>query len=204
MIMEDSENNLKFTEIENKIRKKWLFLSVMVPAGVCGCAIIFAICTLFIFSSFMAIIGIFLLSLLPAGIFYMYYRCAYKNPGTILLQLMMIGISLNLLTAFFNPEYLALKKTSVVFSWFILIVLFWDIIIFYYSYKLRKINKKMQERKLIASPVYVNALSVFSTATNLEELNEQFTKLRNSDNSGNSVQALAIAYDRQKKCYSCK
>jgi hypothetical protein len=196
--MENSENSLKFTEAENKIRKKWLFWSTMLPAVILGCFIIFAIFSFFISSNFMAMGGILVLSLLLTGGFYMNYYCAYKNPGTILLLLGMIGTSLNLAT-FFKPENLALMKASIIFLLFMLIMLFFELIVLYYSYKLRKINKKMQERKLIASPVYINALSVFSAAANLEELNEQFTKLRTSHDSGNAVEILAKAYNQQKK-----
>jgi len=147
----------------------------------------------------MAMLGILVLSLVSAGGMYMNYYCAYKNPGTILLLLMMIGISLNLLTTFFKLENLALMKVSLVFLLFMLVVLILEISVFYYSYKLRKINKKIKERRLTASPVYINAISVFSTATNLEELNQQFSRLRTSDDSGSAVEVLAKAYDQQKK-----
>lgn len=197
--MENNENGLKFTETENKIRKKWLFWSTILPAVVLGCFIIVSIFDVFISSDFTVIVVITLLSLFPAGELYMNYYCAYKNPGTILLLLGMIGISLNLLATFFKLENLGLMKTSVVFSLLMLMILFFQLIVFYYSYKLRKINKKMQERKLMASPIYANAISVFSAATNLEELDEQFTKLRISDDSGSTVHVLVKAHDKQKK-----
>lgn len=60
----------------------------------------------------------------------------------------------------------------------------------------------MQKRILLTSPVYAYAASVFSTTNNLEELNEQFTKLRIADDRGSTVQVLAIAYDAQKKMLS--
>jgi len=197
--VEDSESSLKFTETENKIRKKWLFLSTILPAALLGCFIIISIFAAFTSSNFMAMLGILVLSLVSAGGMYMNYYCAYKNPGTILLLLMMIGISLNLLTTFFKLENLALMKVSLVFLLFMLVVLILEISVFYYSYKLRKINKKIKERRLTASPVYINAISVFSTATNLEELNQQFSRLRTSDDSGSAVEVLAKAYDQQKK-----
>jgi len=146
--MEDSESSLKFTETENKIRKKWLFLSTILPAAVLGCFIIISIFAAFTSSNFMAMLGILLLSLVLAGGMYMNYYCAYKNPGTILLLLMMIGIPLYLLTTFFKPENLALMKVSIVFLLFMLIVLIIEIAVFYYSYKLRKINKKICEKSI--------------------------------------------------------
>lgn len=57
----------------------------------------------------------------------------------------------------------------------------------------------MKEKRLTASPVYINALSAFSTATNLEELDEQFTKLRSSHDSGGGVKILVKVYNQQKK-----
>lgn len=204
IVMENSESRLKFTETENKIRKTWLFLSTILPATVLVFFIIVSIFVAFTSSNFMEILMILLFSLVLAGGFYMNYYCAYKNPGTILLLLMMIGISLNLLTTFFKPENLALMSLSLVFLLFMLVILVFKITVFYYSYKLRKINKKMKERKLTATPMYINALSVFSTATTLEELNVQFSKLRTSDNSGSAVQALALAYEQQKKMICCK
>src|SRR5438874_2460757 len=98
------ENSLKFTETENKIRKKWLFLSTILPAAVLGCFIIVSIFGAFISSNFMTIVGVLLFSLFLASGMYMNSYCAYKNPGTILLLLMMIGILLNLITLFFKPE----------------------------------------------------------------------------------------------------
>ena len=198
-IMEDSKNSLEFTGPENKIRKKWLFWSTLLPVFVLGGLKIIVMFRLFMAADFMTMMGILLLFLFSAGGWYINYHCAYKNPGTMLLLLGIIGISLNLLTTFLKPENLALMKVSVGASLFMLMTVFFQITVLYYSYKLRKINKKMQERRLIASPVYINALSVLSTAINLEELNEQFTRLRTAHDSGSGVEALAKAYDQQKK-----
>jgi len=197
--MENSENDLSFTEAENKIRKKWLFWSIKLPVSFLACVMVLVLFNAVISSDFQAVISILLFALLFLGGEYMNYYCAYKNPGTILLLLGMIGNSYNLIAPFFHIENLALMKESMVFSLFMLMMSFFSLIVFYYSYKLRKINQNMQKKILRASPVYINAVSVFSTATSLEELNEQFTKLRASDDSGNAVKILAKAYDKQKK-----
>lgn len=191
------ESSVKFTETENKIRKKWLFWSTVLPAIVLGCIIIVAMFSVVISSDFTAMMQIILLFLFSAGGFYMSYYRAYKNPGTNLLLSIMIVGSLNIPLTLLKPENLSLMKTSISFSLLMLMMLFFNVIVLYYSYKLRKINKNMQERRLRA--FYTNATSVFSTATNLEELNEQFTKLRNSDDSRSTVYILSKAYDQQKK-----
>ena len=193
------ENSLKFTEAENKIRKKWLFWSTQLPCFVIGLFMIIHIYDIFITENFTKLTGFILSSICFSGVFYVNYHCAYKNPGTALLLSEIILISLNLLVIFLRLKILVLLKISVVFSLFMLTVLIFEFIVFYYSYKLRKINKKMQERKLIVSPVYIDALPVFSTATSLEELDEQFTKLRDSHDLRSAIRALAKAYDQQKK-----
>lgn len=161
---------MNFTEAENKIRSKWLFWSIILPAVAFG--FIFIVC-FFGSSTVSELKAVISFSIFGAGVLYMKYHCAYKNPGTILLSLMMIW-------CLFGCHFPAL----------------------YYSYKLRKINKNMQKRILLTSPVYAYAASVFSTTNNLEELNEQFTKLRIADDRGSTVQVLAIAYDAQKKMLS--
>jgi ABC-type transport system involved in multi-copper enzyme maturation permease subunit len=200
--MENIETSLKFTETENKIRKKWLFWCIKLPCIAYGLVITLAMWAAFISSDFITIIGFILLSLFVAGGVYISYHCAYKKPGTILLLLNMIGILLYLFLTFLNPEKLALMIMSVSFSLFMLTMLFWQLAMLYYSYKLRKINKKMKEKQLIeliASPPYINALSIFSTATNLEELNNQFAKLKTSYATEGSIEALVKAYKQQKK-----
>jgi len=177
------ENSLEFTEAENKIRKKWLFWSIKLPAFILGCFFTIGVLSAIITTNLMAIMGLLLASFLSVCGLYMNYYCAYKNAGTILLLFEMIWSSFSLVVILFESEMSA-------------IFLLYQLIVFYYSYKLRKINKKFQERNLIASPAYINALSVFSTATNLKELNEQFSKLRDLESS---VKALTKAYKQQKK-----
>lgn len=197
--MESNKNNVEFTELENKIRKRWLFWSLLLPAFMLGSVIIGIIIYSFAVKRFEAMAAVLVLLLLSVGGFYLKYHCAYKNPGTILLLLEMIGIPINLLPIFFKPHNLALMRASLVFSLFMLAVLFEAVIVFYYSYQLRKINKDVKERKLIATPTYINVVSVFSTATTLEELNDQFSKLSPSHDGGIMRQILSKAYNQHKK-----
>jgi hypothetical protein len=200
MVMENNENSLEFNEAENKVRKRWLFWSIKLPAFLLGCFIIFiGRFTLLLFFDLKIAITVFLFFLLLPLSLYMNYYCSYENPGTNLLLLSMIGITLNLIANFFKAENLALIKAPTRFSFFMLMMLFLQLIVLYYSYKMRKINKKMQEKRLRASPIYINALSFFSTATNLEELNKHFSRLKNSDDSGTTVQILLKAYDQEKE-----
>lgn len=161
------ENSLNFTETDNKIRKKWLFWVVKLPVFVVVSFIIVGILDVLIAPDFTKIKAIVLISLFAAGGSYLNYYCAYKNPGTILLLLMMIGIPINILTIFLDPSDLALMKVSTIFLLVVLMRCIYEFTMFYYSYKLREINKKMQKRRLTSSPVYINAFSVFSTATHL-------------------------------------
>jgi hypothetical protein len=138
------ENGLEFTEAENKIRRRWLFWSTKLPAFGLGCLI--AIVGVFvILAGVHAIMGLILISLLSALGFYMNYYCSYKNPGTILLLLEMIGLSLGLLPTLF--KMFVFINVSIVPSLVFSPFFFFDAIVFYYSYKLRKINQNMQKRR---------------------------------------------------------
>jgi hypothetical protein len=186
------ENSSEFTLSENKIRKVWLILCILIPAFMLAVSFIYGISELFVeFDSTVLLVVVFGVPLFT-GVLYMFYHCAYKNPGTVFLLLNMIGISFKLLQSF-GQAHLEAGPLGMLIS------LCWGGAGFYYSYKLRKINKKIQERRLMASSAYINALGVFSTATNLEELNAQFSRLRVADDSGSTVKALAKAYEQQKK-----
>lgn len=197
--MKDSESSLKFSEAENKIRKKWLFTTL--PEIFLRCFIIISIFGDFTPSNVMMTRLIFLLSLASVGGAYMNYYCAYKNPGTILPLLWMIVISLNLLffSFFLILKNLALINVPLILLLCMLVLFVFEFATFYYSYNLRKINKEMKKRILTTSSVYINAISIFSTATNLEELNQQFSRLKTLDDLGSAVEALAEAYAQQKK-----
>jgi hypothetical protein len=191
-IMKDSKNKVEFTEVENKIRKRWLFLS-SIPSVVGGILCIFSILFSSDFMDPLAFLG--LVPILLIG-FYINYYCAYKNPGTILLLLIMIGLTLTLFKeflSFFDPQNIAFIKIPLGYSLITLAFSSYPIALFYYSYKLRKINKKMKEKRLM-----VYALSDFSAATSLEELNEQFARRKISYDSKIQIKVLTEAYDQHK------
>lgn len=125
-------------------------------------------------------LGLFFALFLSAGGLYINYYCSYKKPGTKLLLLNMIMIPLNLIATFFKAEHVAFMQTSIFFSLFMLTFLIYDLSVFYYSYQLRRINKRRQGVLFTTSSVYLDALSVFATAANLDELDEQFRKLQNT------------------------
>lgn len=199
--MENTESSLNFTEAENKIRKRWLFLTTIFPAIILALIIVATLVGVFYSLDFLVLVwSAFVFSLIFSPALYLNYYCAYKHPGTILLLLMMIGNSLNILGTLFNPENINLMKKYLFFAFLFPMVLIFDASVLYYSYRLRTINKKMKERRLTATPAYANAISVFATAINIDELNDQFTKLRDSHNSEKSaIKALSKAYDQQKK-----
>lgn len=199
--MENSEDSSEFTRAENKIRKRWLFLTTIFPAIILALIIVATLVGVFYSLDFLVLLwSAFLFSLIFSPALYLNYYCAYKNPGTILLLLMMIGSFLNLLEPLFNSENITLMKEYPVLVFIMPVIFIFQACVLYYSYKLRKINKKMKERRLTSSPAFVNALSVFSTAINIDELNDQFARLRDSHNSeGGAMKALSKAYDQQKK-----
>jgi len=137
-------------------RKAWLWLLVLNPfinfvinpwqlgltnlAGLCGCVI---------FS-------------------YVFYRCAYKKPGTRLLTFSLILLSISFagdiiwaITSRFISEAEAI---SLVF------LIFWTLS----CYQLRKINRKLQIQRFLASEDYVNAIAMLRSATTLEDLETKF------------------------------
>lgn len=206
--MEAAQNSLEFTKAENRIRKRWLFFSISLPVCFLIFAIIVSICALFKDLSF--VISLPLLIFCLFGFFYIEYYCAYKNPGTIFLLWQIILISLNLLISGLKGIVIMTALCSVSLLTALIVLLAALTISFpvaaslYYAIKLRRINKSMQERRLLTSPVYVEALSVFSMATNLEELNNLFTKLKSSRDWGSEINIVAKAYSKQKKILKSK
>lgn len=198
-----NEPNLDFTKVENNIRKRWLFVSVILPVSFFILALSLSIGVLCKDLSWMTLTFVcfaFLFSL-----FYLEYRCAYKKPGTILLCLNIIFMSLYGLIDGFKivvtivelyQSHITIPLSQLLPS---LIILLFFTTRLYYSIKLRKINKSMQKKRLLACPVYKEALSVFSTATNFEELDDLFIKLKNSRDWGSGIDTLAKAFSHQKK-----
>lgn len=56
----------------------------------------------------------------------------------------------------------------------------------------------MQERLKAASPVYTNAVAAFSSAQNLDDLNERFHVLWSNTASGQPLEYLVEAYEQSK------
>lgn len=195
----ETEKSLDFTETEKKIRKKWLFWVVKLPIFVIVLFVILFTFLSILKANFLAITITALFSLIFFGAVYLNYYCAYKNPGTILLLIEIIALPLNIFATLSDEKYLSFMKASLSFSLIVLIMIFYQLLVLYYSYQLRKVNKNIHERKLIHSPVYMKALSLFSKATHLDELDAQFIQLRNAPESEGAVELLVKAYGQQKK-----
>ena len=60
--------DVKFTEDENQMRKKWLFWAIKLPAFMIGCLIVVTLIRSFVSLDFMGVMAIFGFSLLFRGI----------------------------------------------------------------------------------------------------------------------------------------
>jgi hypothetical protein len=205
------EGHLEFTQAENDIRKKWLFWTIQLPGFVTACSLSIFIIAIFIMQSSSNIetfslknfifLGVFLFMVIFfGGGYYLNYHCCYKKPGTILLAIQMIGYLFSLLIIVADVIDKLIENPTILVPGALFFA--YEVTILYYSYKLRKINKGMQERRIVNSPVYLNAVSVFSTANSLEQLDALFAQLRIAHVSENSLMALGRAYDLQKKLVS--
>jgi len=138
---------------EQKLRRRWLFWSVKMPAVVAGLIILFSIIPLYSQYNLWALLIIFVMTALMGGLTYAPYYCAYKKPGTILLTVTLISIPLLIImdairTAYsFMPAngielFLLLMGKTLTTSCYVLI--------FFLSLKLRTINKKV--RAMLLTP----------------------------------------------------
>jgi len=146
-----NESSLAFTEDENKIRKRWLFFSIGLPNLILVCSMFFNLIFAMLSSDYMKLFWTFLVFLALMVSVYINYYCAYKNPGTKLLFLMIVGSSLSLLILpinLFDKEILDSMESSLIFSLLMFGMAFFNVALLYYSYKLRQINKKMKARKM--------------------------------------------------------
>lgn len=144
--MESSEYKFNFTVAENRIRKRWLLLSTLLPAIVLGIVTIMGLLKV-IFEPDLSTIFAFVLLVFFSSIgFYLNYHCAYKKQGTILLLLTMIGLSCNIIFTFFDPKKIVLLKMSIPTASLVIAALIYQITLLYYTYQLRQINKKMRVR----------------------------------------------------------
>jgi|JI9StandDraft_1071089.scaffolds.fasta_scaffold01748_9 hypothetical protein len=146
-----NESSLAFTEDENKIRKRWLFFSIGLPNLILVCSMFFNLIFAMLSSDYMKLFWTFLVFLALMVSVYINYYCAYKNPGTKLLFLMIVGSSLSLLILpinLFDKEILDSMESSLIFSLMMFGMAFFNVALLYYSYKLRQINKKMKARKM--------------------------------------------------------
>lgn len=186
--------------IRENIRKKWLKLTVIRASIKC----LFPLFLVIIVSS--GISGVSeanakivkaLSALLAVGIFgfffagvgtYVFYRCAYKKPGTALLTfnlfcyLIYIPFALFSLVGYLKEIYagVTLAKTFPEAFWmsiglvvFFLCFLFIDLFEYYwvyYGFKLRKMNKELQGENILKEPEFHQVIVAMENTTSIDRL----------------------------------
>lgn len=182
---------IEFTEAENKIRKTWLWLHVIIP--VVSLVIILLPITVFLslMGNNLGALAISVEGILSAGAVCLGYYCAYKKPGTVLL---IVDMSCR---AFCMIVFMSISivKGSVIFLLFSLLFVTFQLFCLYYSNELHKMNAKMQKIYLKSSPIYQKSLEVFSAATNMDELNDLYSQLKPHSKSW----GLSEAYRQHKR-----
>lgn len=194
------EHHALFNEAEQKIRKNWLFF-LKIPAFFLVLLLFTAFVAAFInFVYALIFVGV---AALGAGLLYIPYHCAYKKPGTIYLLLLLIALPIEFVLDLFK-HFKEIPAESDYKLMVLKIVLFslgtaYSLAIFYYSFKLRRINKNMQNKILVSSEEYSQASASFLSATNLQELDEKFRSLVHATDSSKARNYIAKAYKARKK-----
>lgn len=169
------ENILKFTEAEEKIRNRWFYVCQVLPAS------------LFLWLFFISPKTAFHDSL-SIGILFRLYFCAYKKPGVEGLLLYMFCVVLAIVVPILKLDFNLFHSIYYCFQ-------------LYFCYQLKEVNKNMQARLMALTPEYQKIFSSLSTATNLEELDRLYSKIKASTESGKEQQALFTAYGDLKRAF---
>lgn len=146
-------SDFAFTEKEKLLRKEWLILTIIISFVMTPLKIAYAFWTLSMpnmntneRSSTIFTLGVFvfLFSFLS---FLMFYKCAYKKPGTKVLTVSLILFTLGLLSS-----VSALFKISSILEACIFIIQFsFSIWLGVLSYKMRELNQKIKTSKNLPS-----------------------------------------------------
>ncbi len=103
---------------------------------------------------------------------YMLYHCAYKKHGTAFLSLqMIIGVPWSIIRTYSDCKE-DLKETPVLIGFLLLISL--SLAFYYFSIRLRRVNKKIQQYAFISSDHYRKAVDSMNTAKTIDELSFRF------------------------------
>lgn len=154
---------------ETRTRKQWLIMTFL---GQMGLPLIAFVLCLFSGNFPLAIKGTLIL-IFSTAFFYFAYYCAYKKHGTIYLAFNLVGIVFLVLQVLYEMrEYHSLNIGEIILGLSICAFLAWEFIL---SFKLRKINKKLQ----IQVPISMDPLLLFPLfeAKNIEELDKNYVKL---------------------------
>ena len=147
------EKGLEFTQEEQKIRNRWLLWQIKIPALFSAmCFLCVLVAFFFETENFIStlennpeqFISFFITPLVSLLFFYFYYHCAYKKAGTIWLLISLILLSISFAFYFLAFLYaLAVVSPDRFFIAFTMILtLAYQATLFYYSLKLRRINKR--------------------------------------------------------------
>lgn len=195
------ESQVSFSPEEDKIRKRWLFWQIKIPAFLYSIFVLLFV----IFHPFgllNSLLYLLLITTILSMFLYIPYHCAYKKHGTIYLIFYLISSPILLAKdAFEVPELIANDSDLILMSLVLFIVqIVYASLLFYLSFKLLKINQNTENKILILSEYYSDASSIFKLATTLEELNEKFTCLVKDQNQSGQVRlCIAEAYKERKK-----
>ena len=152
--MNDSKNVFHYTEEEKKIRKRWLIFSIGIPAFFVACFLMMGLFMLVKggkegLGAALLIGGVVAAAV---GMIYLNYHCSYKKPGTVLLLLHMIlvvltslGACMNIGVILANPQARAQTLFLAISMGYFLLVLAFNTAVFFYSSRLRDINRKRKE-----------------------------------------------------------
>lgn len=175
-----------------KIRKSWITVNViqLIYSAILSLLLMFMGNAQHEKSSFLVIVTIIMFSIGLLG-FLILQHCAYKNNGT---RFLTFSLCFN---CFFCacgiiglPKHIVMLDIVNIVS--TILGMFWC----YYSFQLRKLNKKEQLDLVFASPTYSALFEEFRSATNFENLQEKYDE--------NRIKYPEIASPLKRLYKSCK
>lgn len=145
------KRELEFTQEEQKIRNRWLLWQIKIPVffSVIGCLIL----PFVFFLERESLVSMweenpaqfisFITPLISLIFLYLYYHCAYKKAGVIwlLTSLVLLSISFALYLFAFLFALAAVSPDRFFIAVIMILILAYQATLFYYSLKLRRINR---------------------------------------------------------------
>ena len=187
--MKKDADDLELSSAEKNIRQVWLLLIMVMSAN---------LAVLVILGILNGISGSYFAFLLLITWAYINYHCAYKNPGTRLLTGLLGFFSLVFLRLSFLAFGLTLFIQDTYWASLVFAISIYAALLVYYSFRLRFVNKKLQKIALQACPYYLQAVSSFASANDLQELNQKYADLCSSLPAA-AKDSLSHAYAQRKE-----